>query len=209
LPEMTYDDVKDAWTEELEREPLQDLEDLKLTNMVAYLSKTRLALAETPSDDHLQFELLTQEVLNLEFMIRDLLMQRRTKIINAALSRQHPPVNMVLAEEDLYNRISRGIDGHLQFVNDVLIGSPAPTLKVKSPPRESSDAVSASSPDEIKYVLVRFLKPIDDAFLGLDEVTYGPFKVNDVATIPAANARVWLLEDVVARVVINSDESSD
>jgi DNA replication initiation complex subunit (GINS family) len=208
LPDVNYDDVKIIWMAELENESLQDLDDLKLTNMVAYLSKTRLTLAETPSDSRLQFELLTQEIVNLEFMIRDLLTLRRNKIINTALSQLHPLGSMTLAEEELYNRLSRGLEGHLQFVNDVLIGSPAPTMKVKKPRRAQVDTIPESKSDEIEYVLVRFLKPIEDAFLGIDDISYGPFNADDVATIPTANARIWLQEGVVTRVVINSNEQS-
>ena len=48
---------------------------------------------------------------------------------------------------------------------------------------------------------MRFLRSISDAFLGLDEKTYGPFKKEDIAVIPTANAKTWLRDGTVIRIV--------
>jgi len=203
LSDLGYDDIKSAWENEIENEGLQDLGDLRLSKMIAYLSSVRLSLASTDAEKRIQADMLTQEALNLEFMIEDLLTFRRQKILTAVLSGQRPRGDMTLAEEELYNRSQRALDGHSEFVKDSLAGS-----KPKKKTRDGAKKSKTSSVSEtVEYVTVRFLRPISDAFLGIDEKTYGPFKKEDVAMIPAANTRTWLRDGTVIRIVAEEDLS--
>jgi DNA replication initiation complex subunit (GINS family) len=201
LSDLGYDDIKSAWENEIENEGLHDLGDLRLSKMIAYLSNVRLSLASTDAEKRIQADMLTQEALNLEFMIEDLLTLRRQKILKAVISGHRPRGDMTLAEEELYNRAQRALDGHTEFVKDSLAGS-----KPKKKPSADKSTTSPVS-DAVEYVTVRFLRPISDAFLGLDEKTYGPFKKEDIAMIPAANARTWLRDGTVVRIVVEEDLS--
>lgn len=202
---MNYDDIKRAWEEEVENETLQDLADLRLSKMISYLSKLRLALASTNAEDTIQADMLTQEALNIEFMIQDLLELRKDKIMKAVLVGRKPPGDITLAEEEFYNRIQRAFDSHSEFVKESIAGLVTTSKKLKSKKekesQKKSEKMEESENEGIDYVIVRFLRPINEAFLGLDEVTYGPFAKEDVATIPAANARVWLRDGTASRVV--------
>jgi DNA replication factor GINS len=204
---LGYDDIKSAWENEIENEGLQDLGDLRLSKMIAYLSSVRLSLASTDAEKRIQADILTQEALNLEFMIEDLLTIRKQKIMKATLSNHRPRGDMTLAEEELYNRTQRALDGHTEFVKDSLAGS-----KPKKKKKKASDDVkkpkTPSETDTVEYVTVRFLRSIDDAFMGLDEKTYGPFKKEDIAMIPAANARTWLRDGTIVRIVAEEDQSA-
>ena len=124
-----YDMIGAAWEAETGNEELQSLNDLQLTKMTEYLSKVRFELTETAAGNQLQADLLSQEALNLEFMIKDLLMVRRSKIVKAALEQTKPSGELTLSEEEFYNRLVRGIDGHLESVNESLTGMPSPTPK--------------------------------------------------------------------------------
>jgi DNA replication initiation complex subunit (GINS family) len=197
LPEDMYEKITEIWLAEVQNENLQDLGDLRLTELAKHLSNVRHALTETESSDDLQAEIYTQEILNLEFMLRDMLMHRRSKIIRAAIEQKRPLGTMVLSEEDLFNRLSREIEKHLGFVEETLAGFPQTTMK-----REGKKSRSKSEEsEETDYVLVKFQRPIDDAFLGIDEATYGPFKKEDIATIPAYNAKTWLQNGTVVKVI--------
>ncbi len=201
MSNLGYDDIKDAWQSEIENENLQDLGDIRLGKMISYLSNIRLSLASTDAEKRVQADILTQEALNLEFMIEDLLSLRRQKILSAAISGYRPRGDMTLAEEELYNRTQRALDGHTEFVKDSLAGS-----KPKKKPGHKLEKSKESLDSEImEFVTVRFLRPISDAFLGLDERTYGPFKKEDVAKIPAANARTWIRDGTVVRIVTEED----
>ena len=204
--------IQKAWEEENENEELANLEDLRLSDMISYLSKLRLSLAETPAENQLQAELYTQEALNLEYMLKDLLMLRREKILKSVLIRKKPLGIMVLAEEEFYNRILRGIDGHIEFIESSVVGTPIPSTKrgKKTKSSKSSKArAKAKVSSDIEYIVVRFLHSVDEAFVGMDEVTYGPFRKEDVATIPTDNARIWLSDGTVSRVVANNLEAKE
>lgn len=200
MSDLGYEDIKTAWEKETENDGLQNLGDLRLSKMIAYLSKVRLSLASTDAEKIVQADILTQEALNLEFMIEDLLVLRRQKIMRAVISGHRPRGDMTLAEEELYNRAQRAIDGHTEFVKDSLAGAKP---KKKPSDDKSKDPIS----DKVEFVTVRFLRPISDAFMGLDEKTYGPFKKEDIAMIPAANARTWLRDGTVVRIVAEGDLS--
>jgi len=204
LSELSYDDIKTTWENEVRNDGLQDLSDLRLSKMIDYLSNVRLALASTDAEKRIQADILTQEALNLEFIIEDLLTIRRQKILKAVLLGYRPKGDMTLAEEELFNRTQRALDGHMEFVKDSLAGSqPKKKKKTKDDVKKSKTA----SPETVEYVTVRFLQPIDDAFLGLDEKTYGPFKKEDIAMIPVANARNWLRDGTVVRIVTEEELS--
>ena len=197
-----YKEIGVAWTAETENDELQNLEDLRLSKMTEYLSKIRYALTETPAENQLQADMYTQEALNLEFMLKDLLLMRRNKIIRAALAQRRPMGAMVLSEEELYNRLLRGFEGHSDFVREALSGIPPSTLK-----QPADDGEATSQEDVVDYVIVRFVRPIDNPIIGIDERTYGPFKKEDLMTIPAENARVWLRDGTVVRVMTDGGGS--
>ncbi|MFW9767450.1 MAG: hypothetical protein ACFFF9_02380 [Candidatus Thorarchaeota archaeon] len=207
MSELGYSDIQSAWKSEQENEGLQDLGDLKLSKMVSYLSNVRLSLAALGSEERIQADILTQEILNLEFMIEDLLNIRKQKILRAALSGHRPRGDMTLSEEDFYNRFQNALDGHTEFVKDSLAGTPSTKKKKKRQKKEAKkkDSDLASDSDEIDYVYVRFLREIEEQVMGLDEKTYGPFKKESVAKLPAANVSHWLRDGTVVRFVPEED----
>lgn len=206
LSETIYDEVRKSWQAEVESDELKDLDDLRLTRMASYLSKVRLLLAETPAEGFLKADLLTQEGTNLEFMLNDLLMLRKRKILSAALAQRRPLGGMTVAEEEFYNRLVRGVEGHVAFVKNALSGASLD----KSPVHAEEPATTSSSEQGgVEYVSVVFLRAVEQAFVGLDEATYGPFKVGDNAMIPIENARSWLRDGSVARVIIDKMKAHD
>ena len=202
-----YNDIMQVWEDETENDNLTDLEDLKLSRMSAYLSDVRLNLAETPADNQLQADLLTQEALNVEFMLKEILTLRRGKILNAALESKNLSGSMTLSEEELYNRFVRGIDSHSKFVDAILSGTSAPKeKKYKKKKPKDSEPIKQDPSEDIEHVTVRFLKSVD-AFMGLDDISYGPFEKDNVAMIPTTNAKFLLRDGTVERVVLDMEES--
>ncbi len=212
MSDMNYEIIKTAWENELESEILQDLGDLRLSEMVSYLSSVRLSLASTSADQSLQADILTQEALNLEFMLEDLLALRRDKIMKSALAGHRPTNYMTLAEEDFYKGIQDAFDAHSEFMKESLAGSTPYRAKSKSKKGKTTkekEEKSIEEPEEMDHIVVKFLRPIDEAFMGLDEQTYGPFNKEDIATIPTANARRWLRDGTVVRVVLEDGAPID
>lgn len=204
MSEISYDDIRIAWDDEISNEALQNLADLRLSKMVSYLSKIRLELASTNADDILQADVLTQEALNIEFMLKDLLEYRRNKILKAALSNRKPTGDMTLVEEGFYKDTQRALDSHTEFVKESLLGT-TPQSKPKDKKEKTTKKKSEDTLDEdiesIDYIVVRFLRPIKEPFMGLDERTHGPFEKEDVAKLPAANVKIWLRDGTASRVM--------
>ena len=212
MSEINYNDIKIAWEEEIANEGLQDLADLRLSKMVAYLTKVRLELASTNADDVLQADLLTQEALNTEFMLKDLLELRQQKILKTALVNRKPTGDMTLTEETFYKTIQRAFDSHAEFVKESLSGATPKTRskgeKEKTEAKVSDDVLDDETED-IDYIIVRFLRPIEEPFMGLDEKTHGPFEKESVAKIPAANVRIWLRDGTATRIVPEDEVALD
>ncbi|TFG99809.1 hypothetical protein E4H12_01380 [Candidatus Thorarchaeota archaeon] len=212
MSEINYNDIRTAWEDEIGNEGLQDLADLRLSKMVSYLSKVRLELASTNADNVLQADLITQEALNIEFMLKDLLELRRNKILQAAILSRKPTGDMTLAEEGFYKTAQRAFDSHTDFVKESLSGA-TPTSRPKEkegkPAKKTLDDPLDDETEDINYILVRFLRPIEEPFMGLDEKTHGPFAKESVAKIPAANVRIWLRDGTATRIVPEDEVSAD
>ncbi len=58
---------------------------------------------------------------------------------------------------------------------------------------------SVSQKHKTKSVVVRFLKEMD-RMVGVDSEQYGPFKTEDVATIPYENAQALILKNIASKV---------
>ncbi|MHA1961802.1 MAG: hypothetical protein ACW99U_16385 [Candidatus Thorarchaeota archaeon] len=205
MSDPKYEEIREAWTEEVETKPLQALEDLRFNKMVSYLSQIRLSLAGAKGELHTS--LLSQEGQNLEYMLRDLLMLRRDKILAAALELQRPQGIMTLPEEEFYNRLVRGFKGHREFVSESLSGTGVVTLK--STEHGESDGTTESGDDELDYVTVRFLKPTEIPAEGLDGRTYGPYAREDIARMPVSTALVWINQKAAIRVMTEEMDPSD
>lgn len=210
MSEYQYDDIRISWESEREHEALGDLEDLQLSKMIEYLSNVRLRFAETHANDDIQAEIYEQEAINLEFMLRDLLILRRNKILQAAVMKEEPSGTMTISEEEFYNRVFRAFSGHNEFVENTITGSPSATVKLPDSERSvSEEDTDDDDTRQLDYVMVRFLQPIEEAFVGIDEQIYGPFTKEDVAMIPIHNAKVWLRNGTVSRIVPEERKESD
>jgi DNA replication initiation complex subunit (GINS family) len=197
LSEMGYEDIRKAWEEEVSSEALQNLSDLRLSRMVSSLSKTRLQLAETPAENRLQADLFTQQALNMEFMLRDLLELRRQKIIRLIIQGRKPSADMTVSEQEgFYVKLKRAFEEHEEFIIASLAGS---SSKIEA------EATPSGAEAESQYVVVRFLRTIEDAFVGLDELVYGPFKKGDVAVVPTANVEKWGLDGTISTVAVKGE----
>ena len=210
MSEYRYDDISKFWESEREDEDLGDLEDLQLSKMIEYLSNVRLRFAETHANDDIQAEIYEQEAINLEFMLRDLLILRRNKILQAAVMQEEPSGDMTISEEEFYNRVFRAFSGHNEFLENTITGTPSATVKLSESEKSISDD---DEPDDethqLDYVMVRFLQPIEEAFVGIDEQVYGPFAKEDVAVIPIHNAKLWLRNGMISRIVPTDRTESD
>ena len=198
MSETGYEEIRRAWAEETKNHALQMLSGRSLSRMVSHLSKARVDLAGIAAENRLQASILTQEILNMEFMLRDLLEIRRRKILDSVMRGSPPSVELTIEEEEFHNRLKRAFDGHHEFVKASLTGEVTET--------DSAEVQSDSSEEEDDgYVMVRFLRSLNEPFVGIDELVHGPFEEGSVAMIPDGKAtRRWLEDGTLSRLILDT-----
>ncbi|MBI2546877.1 MAG: DNA replication complex GINS family protein [Candidatus Aenigmarchaeota archaeon] len=116
------------------------------------------------------------EIKTIERLVEDIYNRRERKIINAAIISARsglPPENLIDEEKPFYNSIVATIKNRRTDLLKTIMG-------VKS----------AASPTVV-------FKEDTPEFVGIDEKTYGPFKVGDTALLPYDNMKILLERGVV------------
>jgi DNA replication initiation complex subunit (GINS family) len=93
---------------------------------------------------------------------------------------------LALEEAELTKMITTHIGGHYNFIDELTQGE----LETPAP---------SSKPVEVKLDVVRFLSDFP-AIIGVDLKTYGPFKAEDIATLPRENASALINQGVAKQV---------
>lgn len=148
-----------------------------------YIQKLRKTIDANPSDP--SSRLAKKQLWLLQGMGRELLDVRLAKVIPTGNARLLLPEEKYVYELNVeFERMRK------RFADAMEDGQPSVfTLMQKS--------------QEEKIVTVSFLKPLGE-IVGFDLNKYGPFKVHDVAQLPAANAEV-LVSNGDARRIYTSE----
>jgi DNA replication initiation complex subunit (GINS family) len=166
----TLEALKAAWQAEQETNDLQKLPDGLLVQ-VKDLVKATAAAAAASGTSRLQAIVTRQELKMVEYLWNDLLKQRKHKIQAALEALGEINESYLLGfEVDLY-QILKGAATHYEAAKRVV-----PEIE-----RKLSDGS--------EYVLIRVLED-QDAIMGADLRTYGPFKKEDLVYMPRDNADI-------------------
>lgn len=185
---LSYDEVFRAWRREKEREDLQPLPKDFYTQLSRYIKVLGEEVGLT-DEKSLRAKLLAKETKNVKRMARDLHWNRLWKILQILRTRKDiPPDSLTKEEEDLHAVLMEAAMEYRRFLEDVLDGRPPIVERAKTK-------------EKPKRILVRFLQPIP-AIVGADMKVYGPFRAEDVATIPPENAEVFAKRGMAVRVEI-------
>ncbi len=66
---------------------------------------------------------------------------------------------------------------------------------------------SIATAQKTKPMLIRFLQD-SEQIIGADMAKYGPFKAEDVASVPYDNAQAFIGQKIASKVIIDEDQSS-
>ena len=178
-----YDELYAAWQREIESTALGRLPSDFYTKIADYLRRikeeTRMLDKKT-----VKASLLEHELQNVKRMLQELIWARYKKLVKMISESQKAPSDLLTVEE---TKICTGFlpftEAYQRFAKNLLQGH---VLKV--------DVEKAH-----KRVALRFVKAIP-AVIGADMKTYGPFMVEDVASLPVENAKI-LVKQGLAEVV--------
>ena len=178
-----YDQVYEAWKKEKDNPEFQPLPKGFFAELAQYMKKLREE-RRMLDEKTVKGRLLQQEEENVKRIAEELAKARYEKMAQAVTKGETLPASVMAKEEEsLYRTVSAQADSLQSFLKDVQLGRlPQETTKNQS-----------------GLTAVRFLKEVPE-IVGADMKTYGPFKPEDVASVPRENAKTLIKQGVAAEV---------
>jgi len=178
-----YNELYEAWKEEKENVEIQKLPKNFFSEVTDYVKKIiveiRMLDAKTT-----KAKLMQREFENVKKMVEELTQIRYQKTLKKVMARKTVSREVLTEEEEkLHGEILPLAESYKTLLNDILRG------RLSHIEREGKP----------KKMLVRFIQEIP-AIVGSDMKTYGPFKSEDIATLPAENAQILIKQGVAVEV---------
>jgi len=178
-----YNQLFEAWKKEKENVEIQPLSKGFYADLVAYVKRIREE-RRMLDERTVKGRLLLQEEENVNRMVEELVQTRYEKMVRTVSRGEAIPTTMMAEEEQsLYKNVSAQTDSFQTFTKNLLLGRLQQETR-KNPPG---------------LMVVRFLQEIPE-IVGADMKTYGPFKPEDIASIPKENAKILIKRGVAAEV---------
>jgi len=180
-----YNELYEAWRRELENIELELLPSdfyPKIANYLRRLKEEGRMLDRRT----VKARLLKNEMRNVKHMVRQLIQVRYGKLVDKIAKDEKISSSLLTIEEKkIYGSIPLLAETHQNFAKSILRG------------------YTPEVPVEQKHhrAVVRFLKNVP-AIIGADMKTYGPFKVEDVASLPVENSKILVRQRLADRVEI-------
>ncbi|HKZ88110.1 MAG TPA: hypothetical protein VJ066_02995 [Candidatus Bathyarchaeia archaeon] len=182
-----YDELYAAWRMEIESTDLGSLAVDFYARVGDYLRKIKEENRMLDKKS-IKTSLLEHELMNAKRMVQETVLIRYRKIAKKILEGKKVPAESLAAEEaKLCSDIAPSADAFNRFATNLAQGQVA---KV-----EVETVVH-------KRVALRFIKPVP-SIIGADMQTYGPFLVEDVASVPVENAKILVKQGLAKQVEIS------
>lgn len=179
-----YDVLYDAWLKEKENEKLQRLPKDFFTKIAGYVGRIRRE-GRMLDKKSVKARLISQELVNVKRLMEELAKLRFKKIIKQATYATPLNREIVTSEEErMLLELKPLFENFQSFLKDSLQGR---ISKIEEKIEPS------------KRMLLRFIREVP-AIVGADLKVYGPFSVEDVATLPIENAKVLVNHDVAIEI---------
>ena len=187
-----YQELYDAWKKERLSRDFQALPKHFYEKAADHVRKLREA-QRMMDNKTMKARLLRQELENSKKLLFEIVTTRFQKMLDSLHSNGKPIATGLLTrqEEDIYQ---------------ALLGASSLFSRLKRNLSEGKQIpVTPSTVREMpQKILVRFACEIP-AIVGVDLKTYGPFKPEDVASLPAENARALMHQGVAVKVEVEKD----
>jgi DNA replication factor GINS len=180
-----YAELSAVWKRELENAELEKLPPDFYSNLANYLKKLR---EESRMLDKrtVKASLLRKEMRNVRHMVKGLIETRYRKIVRKLSAGEEIPRDVLTPEEEkICLRVFPLTEAMRNFAKGVLRGH----------------LTDVSVQNQHKRTVLRFLKDVP-AIIGADMKAYGPFKVEDVASLPVENAKILVKQSLAETVEV-------
>jgi DNA replication factor GINS len=193
-----YNELYAAWRREIEEAPLGGLSPDFYAKIADYLKRIN---EETGMLDKksLKVNLLDCEAQNVKRMLEELLWARYKKLVQTITQNQTLPSELLTVEETKMCESFVAFSGDYRKFAEGLMQGQGQIVKI-----EPVKMGVVKTEDEVshKRVTLRFTKSTP-SIIGLDMKTYGPFRVEDVASLPVENARIFVKQGLAVLVEVS------
>ena len=180
-----YNELYEIWKQELENLDLGRLPPDFYSRIADYLRRIKEE-SRMLDKKTVKASLLKNEMRNVKRMLRELIRIRYKKLIRKITNNEKVSLDILTVEEQkIYSEASPLTETYQSFAENLLRGN---VLKMD---------VGRGH----KRAVLRFLKEVP-AIIGADMKTYGPFKVEDVASLPVENAKILAKQGLAERVEV-------
>jgi DNA replication factor GINS len=178
-----YDELYHAWKSETEKTELEKLPPDFYSRIADYMKKLKEE-GRMLDKRTLKTTLLKKEMQNARTMVQRLIQTRYRKIV-AKMAKGEDIVQetMISEERAICSKVLTSSEAVHSLAKEVVRGE---TMKTKIEV-------------EHKRTVLRFLREVP-AIIGSDMKTYGPFKVEDVATMPVENAKILAKQNLAEKL---------
>ncbi len=160
--------------------------------------------------------LLDHEARNVTLMLEELLKPRYRKILKSITKNQRVPAEVLTTEEasmcqtfagfaDAYQQFSKSLLEGQAIIPQIAVALQAPTTTQTRQESPITVRLFESKPPEAvakKRLTLRFTKPIP-SIMGADMKSYGPFVAEDVASLPAVNAKMLVKQGLAVQIEVS------
>ncbi len=178
-----YNELYEAWTKERETTEIQTLPKDFYVKLAGYMKKMREE-SRMIDEKTVRAKLLRRESKNVKKMVEELIQLRSEKALGKAMDGKVVAKEALTYEEEkLLGEVSPSLESYQTLLKSILSGR-SPHIEVK---------------ETLKTMILRFTQEIP-AIIGADMKAYGPFKPEDIASLPVENARILIKQGVAVEV---------
>ncbi len=189
-----YEELYAAWQYEIENSQLGRLPSDFFERLTVYLSQIREEI-KLAGSKNLKATLLEHEMSNATRMARDVVLTRRRKLIKMTLSELPVPTEILTPDEQkLLREVSPSAHEFGKFAANAFGKTPGKMNQVANPQPLEPKSTN-------KRVTLRFLKTVPP-IIGVDMKSYGPFLIEDVASVPTENAKILIKQGLAKAIDI-------
>jgi DNA replication factor GINS len=178
-----YDELYEAWRKEKESAEIQTLPKDFYAKLAFYVKKigeeSRMLDEKTT-----RARLLLRESQNVKKIVKELILLRYEKTVKKMITAENLRTESLTEEEEkIFGELGPSVESFHALLKNVLAGR----------------SLRAEGGEKPRKTVLRFLRDIP-AIIGADMKPYGPFKPEDVASLPYENAKILIKQGVAVEV---------
>jgi DNA replication factor GINS len=180
-----YNELYETWRREKENPDIQPLSKDFYSRLNEHLAKAK-EQSRMLDEKTVRAKILIREAKNVRKMVNELISLRQQKIVRAMLAGEAVPTDRLPLEEGIFAKgIAPSLESFQMLPKELLSGRLQPESSTQRP----------------KHKVLRFLKETP-SIIGADMKAYGPFKPEDVASIPQENAKILVKQGTAVEIEV-------